>query len=199
MRSTRPAYTQSAKVSGKVTANRNKTEHINPVETLKVWLLKLSETEQQELLDFLLLHRQQRKFTSPQERKLNMFTDSLSTELGKALGQSNRMFPLPMLSEAKKKFKEVEALMIDLGMQDLKIPDTKAMYGIVARVLVQHALMVSNKIKIPVSMKLVLQTTTPLHALIDTVFPGYIQSGLMLVVLKQVHAGITVDGEDDEY
>jgi hypothetical protein len=168
------------------------------VSELKKCVGALNETSQQELLDFLLLQKMNRKQTSDQDRKLAMLMDSLTVELGKLLGNSNRVFPLPQLPDVRKMFKQVEALMLDLKMSECDVRDTKAMYNVVARVLVQHASVVSNKAKIPVTMKLVLQTNTTLHALLDNSFPGYLQAGLMRSVLNASRDGIVSDGEDDE-
>jgi hypothetical protein len=222
--SNRPAYTSplepkkfnlQGSTTGRITStdsnitelgNKPKSAHMDRVvingqllgiEECKQIFTALNSDTQQQLLDYMLLIRQQQKLTSSQERKLNMWTDSLATELGRSLGQSNRMFPLPLLSGAKSMFKQVEILMKDINMQDLNTPNTKAMYNMIARVLVHQASVVSAKAKIPVSMKLVLQTTTPIAALIDNHFPGYIQSGLMKMVMTQMKNGHVEDTEDE--
>ncbi len=184
----KPAHFDSVQISGVVL----------DVEALKSAVRALNTDVQKELLDFIAMQLQNKKQNSAQDRKLNLFTNALSTELGKALGQSNRLFPLPLITNAKKMFKDVEVLMNDLKMTDLNTQDTAVMYGVLARVLVQQAETVSARAKIPLSMKLVLQTTTPLHALVDINFPGYIRAGLMMSVVIAKKSGISSEDDEDE-
>jgi hypothetical protein len=177
---------------------QNSTSVILSVGELKKCVAALNETSQQELLDFLLLQKMNRKQTSDQDRKLAMLMDSLTTELGKLLGNSNRVFPLPQLPDVRKMFRQVEALMLDLKMSECNIQDTKAFYNVIARVLILHANAVSTSAKIPVTMKLVLQTNTTLHALLDNNFPNYMAAGLMKAVLNASRNGIVNDGEYED-
>ena len=203
---TRPAYTTKT-TSKKSSSDKKLPAHFDSVgvsgkildlESLKLLLVSLNESTQQNLLDFLLLQKMNRKTSSVTERKINMWTDSLAVELGISLGKSDRIFPLPLIGAAKRLFKEAEELLIDLKMSDLNTTDTKVMYNVIARVLVVYAHSVSSKAGIPVNMKLVLQTTTPIHSLIDNHYPNYIQSGLMSVVLKSAKMGITKLEVDDD-
>jgi len=182
--------------TGKKPSTDNKLP--STLETLKFAVLTICEDDQQKLLDFLLLQKMNRKQTSAQDRKLALLMDSLSTELGKLLGNSSRVFPLPQLPDVRKMFKQVEALMLDLKMSECNTQDTKAFYNVIARVLVQHANAVSISAKIPVTMKLVLQTNTTLHALLDNNYPGYLAAGLMRSVLNASRNGIVNDGEEDD-
>ena len=209
----RPVYTQSARVAelkahtGRISSTDSNLRESGKtvrwsgrviwIEALKNIVKGLDSDTQQQLLDFLLLEKNNREPSSDQQRKLNMFTDSLATELGRSLGNSTRIFPLPFLGQARRMLKDVDALMDDLKMSNLKTADTKVMYNLIARVLVHQAHVVSAKVKVPVSMKLVLQTTTPLHSLIDNHFPNYLKSGLMSVVLTSARNGIQQNDDDD--
>lgn len=204
----RPVYTSKINSAGSTTGRtsskapaRSNTPKKSSSEldlaSVKLLALTLPVDDQQALLDFLALERTNRSITTLQERKLNMFTDSLAQELGKSLGQSSRIYPLALLPQAKKMFRDAEALLKDLDLEHFAMPETKAMYNVLAKVLVHHAHKVSAKAKIPVNMKLVLQTTTPLHALLDEHFPGYIKAGVMKIVFEKAKNGFVEDTEDD--
>jgi hypothetical protein len=167
------------------------------LDSVKLLVATLCEEDQQSLLDHLALQRVVKKNTTQQERKFNLFTDSLASELGESLGQSSRLFPLPLLSQAKKMYKSVEVFMKDINMDDSNVKETKIMYNVIARTMVLHAHAVSAKAKIPVSMKLVLQTTVTIHSLLDNNFPGYIKAGLLSAIVKQHQIGY-VEERDDE-
>ena len=141
--------------------------------------------------------RQNKKSTTQQERQFNLFMDSLVQELGTLLGQSTRIFPLPQLPQAKKVFREVEQFLVDCKMQELDNKHRKVLYNIIASVLVKYAHDVSLKAKIPVNMKLVLQTTTPIGALVDNFYPGYVKAGVMLILLKQAMQGYQLEADDE--
>ena len=204
----RPVYTSKINSTGSTTGRtsskaparsntQKKSSSELDLDAVKLLALTLPVDDQQALLDFLALEKINRGITSYQERRLNAFTDSLANELGKSLGQSHRVFPLPLQAQGKKMWKDAEALLKDLQMDAFALPETKAMYNVIAMALVHHAQMVSTKVKIPVNMKLVLQTTTPLHALLDNHFPGYIKAGVMSMVFQQAKNGFVEDSEDD--
>lgn len=206
--STRPEYTSKVNTTGTTTGRTSsrvpaksntpkKSSSGSDLDAVKLLVATLSAEDQQALLDHLALSKRNCGISSQQERKLNLFTDSLAQELGKHLGQSSRVFPLPLLPQAKKMFKDVERLMLDLKLDNLNTKGTKAFYNVLASVLVQYAQTISNKANIPVNMKLILQTTTPLHALLDNQFPSYIRAGLMSLVIQQAQSGNVEDNEDD--
>lgn len=165
---------------------------------LKVTLQDLSASEQQELLDYLVLLKQQKKDTPDTQRKIAMWCDSLNTELGKALGNKITFFPPVLNASAKKFLKEAQDFMIQCKLENLSTQDSKVMFNLLARMLVSHAASVSAKVKIPLTMKLVLQTTSPLVSIFDSSYPGYVQSGLVQKILLAGHSSIiTHDDEDD--
>jgi hypothetical protein len=57
---------------------------------------------------------------------------------------------------------------------------------------------VSARAKIPLSMKLVLQTTTPLVSLFDNHYPGYVKAGLVKQILLAARTGIIGKDDSDE-
>jgi len=176
------------------TRNKNNTE----LDSLKNTVKNLSEKDRQVLLDYLLLLRQSEKPTSDQERKLNMWTNSLSLALSQMLGQTHHIFPPPLLTQAKKILKDVNEFMTSNDLGDLKTAETKSMYNLLAKILVNHASMVSAKARIPLSMKLVVQTTTPVVSLFDNFFPGYVKSRLIRQVMFAATSGITAHEDDDD-
>ena len=167
-------------------------------EILKTELSGLSETTRQELLDFLALLKNQKKDTPDFQRKIAMWTDSLNIALGKALGNKLTTFPPVMNAPAKKLLKEVQDFMIECKLENLSTPESKVMFNMLAKMLVAHAAGVSSKVKIPLTMKLVLQTTTPLIALFDNIYPGYVKSGLVGKILFASSNSIIIHDDDEE-
>jgi len=168
------------------------------LDSIKMSVTKLSEKDRQSLLDYLLLLRQDEKPTSDQERKLAMWTDSLNLALSKMLGQTHRIFPHVLLPQARKILKDVTAFMKENDLGNLKTGETKAMYNLLAKILVNYASIVSAKARIPLSMKLVVQTTTPVVSLFDNHFPGYVKSKLIMQVLIASTSGITGHNDDED-
>lgn len=180
-----------------VSSIKIKTEAGSSLQVIKNLLCTLSSSELEEALNHLLLLRKDKQPTTELQRKLLMWQDSLNTELGHVLGQRERMFPQPMVPKSKKLLKDVEEFLEVAGLASLRTEETKRIYNLLAKILVNHAAAISSRIKIPLSMRLVLQTTTSLVALFDNHFPNYVKSGLVGKILIQAHAGITVDTEKD--
>ncbi|HUW47103.1 MAG TPA: hypothetical protein VMW50_15105 [Dehalococcoidia bacterium] len=171
---------------------------VDKLDSLKNTVKNLSEKDRQVLLDYLLLLRQSEKPTSDQERKLNMWTNSLSLALSQMLGQTHHIFPPPLLTQARKILKDVTEFMSSNDLGNLHTAETKSMYNVLARILVSHAAVVSAKARIPLSMKLVLQTTTPVVSLFDNYFPGYVKAKLLKQVLIAAGSGITTHDDEDD-
>ena len=66
----------------------------------------------------------------------------------------------------------------------LKATEKMACYRILADLLVRHADYVAKKAHIPLSAKLVFNCVDKLPGLIDNAFPGYIESGLISMIIK---------------
>jgi len=191
----------SAASNARWNKTRTSTERdvcVDKLDDLKNSVRNLSEKDRQVLLDFILMLRQDQKMSSEQERKLAMWTDSLSLALSKMLGQTHHIFPPPLLTQAKKILKDVNEFMTSNDLGDLKTAETKSMYNLLAKILVNHASMVSAKARIPLSMKLVVQTTTPVVSLFDNFFPGYVKSRLIRQVMFAATSGITGHNDDED-
>ena len=173
--------------------NQEQTE----LDSLKISVKNLSGKDRQMLLDYILLLKQNEKPTSDQERKFAMWTDSLNLALTQMLGQTHSIFPHSLITQAKKILKDVTDFMSENDLANLQTGETKAMYNLLAKLLVNHASMVSAKARIPLSMKLVLQTTTPVVAIFDNHFPGYVKGKLIKQVLFASARGITEEPDDE--
>jgi hypothetical protein len=169
------------------------------VPTLKQVIAGFDSQTRQELFDYLLLLRQQdtNKTTTEQERGLNMLSDSLNNALGDMLGNYHHIFPLTLKSQLKKVFKDVIDFMSENDLDNLKTEETKAMFNILAKILVKHASGVSAQVRIPLSMKLVLQTTTPIVSLFDNFFPGYVKAKLVKQILLAAKKP-QIEGREDD-
>lgn len=216
VRHTRPVHQESEKVSRmKSTSNTQpKTRNNKPPTThhpltggcgggeyfmeLKKQIKELPDTQQQELLDYILLLRVEGKTTSDQDRKLSMWCDSLNTELGNMLGQTQRVFPQVHTTQAKKLLKDVTEFLSVNDLGNLKTEEVKLMYNLLAKILVNSASVISTRARIPLSMKLVLQTTTPVVSLFDNHFPGYVKAKLIRQILFAGKNGITREQDYDE-
>jgi hypothetical protein len=177
--------------------NKNPSGKEYHLSQLKYQIKALSEKDRQELFDYLLLLQQEQKPTSDSERKLNMWTDSLNIALTQILGNTHSIFPPVLLPQAKKILKDVTEFLSVNGLGDMKTTEVKVMYNLLAKILVNHASGVSANIRIPLSMKLVLQTQTPILSLFDNHFPGYVKAKLIKQILFAGLSGITHDSEED--
>ena len=169
------------------------------VPTLKQVIAGFDLQTRQELFDYLLLLRQQdtNKTTSDQDRKTAMWCDSLNLALSNILGQTHNAFSPVLLPQAKKILKDVTEFLSVNGLGDMKTTEVKVMYNLLAKILVNHASGVSANIKIPLSMKLVLQTQTPILSLFDNFFPGYVKAKLVRQILMAGKNPQIVDRDDD--
>jgi len=164
---------------------------------LKNTIKGLTSLGKQQVLDYLLLAIQQETPTTDKQRKLAMWQDSLNNELGNMLGQHQRMFPQSMSAAAKKILVDVDEFMATNDLLDLTTGETKVMYNLLAKILVNQAVIVSARIRIPLSMKLVLQTTIPVVSLFDSFFPGYIKAKLVKQILLVGIGGVQHDDDED--
>ncbi len=180
----------------------NKLHDIKSIEImadLKSTIRQLNSAGQQHILDFILLLRQEQtnKTTPDQDRKLAMWCDSLNLALSNILGQTHNAFSPVLLPQAKKILKDVTEFLSVNDLGDMKTTEVKVMYNLLAKILVNHASGVSANIKIPLSMKLVLQTQTPILSLFDNFFPGYVKAKLVRQILMAGKNPQIVDRDDD--
>jgi adenylylsulfate kinase-like enzyme len=106
-------------------------------------------------------------------------------------------FPPALRPQAKKFLKEVTDFAAQCNLEIKNTQDSKALYSLMAEVMVRHSVGISAKIKIPLTMKLVLQTTSPLVSLFDNLFPNYVRSGLVKTVFLASKKGKVPDEEVD--
>lgn len=186
--------------ASKVTVLHKQVVEIKATEIMadmKTTIKGLSLLGKQQLLDFILLEIQQETPTSDEQRKLDMWQDSLNTELGNMLGQHQRLFPHGMSGAARKVLADVESFILANELIGLTTAENKVMYNLLAKILVNHAAIVSARVRIPLSMKLVLQTTTPVVSLFENHFPGYVKAKLIRQILLASVKGVQQDSEID--
>ena len=166
------------------------------LEEQKKVLRGLDLTVQKMLLDYLLLlvRENEQRNSSRQDRNFNLWQDSLCIGLRKVLGRS---FPILVGVGAKRHHGEIEEFLIESGLKDLKLGERKVCYNIFAKILIEQAVGISARARIPLTMKLVLQSTTPFVSLFDNHFPGYAQAGMVRKIILHNSQGI-IDTDTDE-
>lgn len=162
-------------------------------EKLKKELDGLSASQLKEVKDYLSLLIQSkasdtRSGLRPSQkltRDENLWLDSLHLKLSEATGISSSN-PLVASGHDRTRtasFELAEAFLKDAGIWQKESYARKAVYDLLAGLLVAYAKQVTHKLKIPLGMKFVLQNTDKLPELFDLAYPGYLQSGLARMVI----------------
>ena len=125
-------------------------------------------------------------------RDEEMWADSLEQSLAFELGTPHRtaqvrLYRAPAtLSSLKDSYAIVHAFVQGTGMVKSMSYHRKALYEMLAGLVVTYSKQLAAKIGAPLSFRFVLQNVDKLPALFDRAYPGYAQAGLACIVVQQL-------------
>lgn len=155
------------------------------LEEIKTW----TPAQQESLLAKLSLELSTRA-DSTQQRDQEMWSGALYEALVASNGDHAGGLPAPMLLKravaSPTNWKVVRDFMDDSKMSRLSVQERQVCYGLLAKLVVDRAEFVVTNWDVPMSAKLIGDQQRHLHSLFDQAFPGYLRSGLALVVARSL-------------
>lgn len=157
----------------------------NHIKELKLFLRKLPKSLKKELSDFLLWETASASSKNV-DRELNLWVDSILFYLRTILpSTSDKIMPKnPIYKSFVESHREVSAFCAGSDVPVMTIYQRALLYNILAELLVKYSAALARKHKFPLSLKYVLQSSSRIPGLFDSAYPGYLRSGLLLMVLK---------------
>ncbi len=158
------------------------------VEGLLAAAEQLNAADRKTLLAHLALNEQ----TSSQGsgRDLDMWAQAVYEALVQAVGTEAGAGQGPALVKRSlglpAAWAPVVAFMEASKLRSLTVTERQSVYALLAKMVVQNARFISRKSGAPLSAKLVGNCATHVASLFDNAFPGYVSSGLALIVARQL-------------
>jgi hypothetical protein len=172
----------------------------NNLETLLQEASKLSAKDKAELLARLSLQASEQD--ARHSRDQDMWSQALYDALVKENGGSGRGLPGPALVKRAvavgAPWTAVAGFMEASGYDKLKVPERLAMYEMLAKLLMEHALEVSDRTGAPLTPKLLANCSSNIAAVFNAAFPGYLRAGLGLIVARQLTSRKFSEGYDED-
>lgn len=148
--------------------------------------MKLDRKQAKQLLDQLAL-RMQMTDKSLHNRDLEAWVSCVHNELNRELGAENSygiMQVRKALGEPEC-WRPVEAFMAAAGMESRTSAERRAMYMLLAELLIEHTRYETRRMKFGLVLSSVARYVVDLVAIFDDAFPGYLRSGLAFMVADQ--------------
>ncbi|TXH41856.1 MAG: hypothetical protein E6Q97_36835 [Desulfurellales bacterium] len=160
------------------------------MEDWKKALRGLPRKTQTQLLDYLLLLTHED--AKDNDRDLEMWKASCATNLERVLPGTTTHVPkgTRLHTLLKESYAILSSFMARANFGDLTAMQRKAVYEMLATLLVARAKHLASKTTAPLSLRLTFQCSADLPGLFDAAFPGYLEAGLARRVLDQVVGGI---------
>lgn len=109
--------------------------------------------------------------------------EALQHKLGASGGSLGGPMTIKRAVGAASAFGFIRDFMADSGLADATVMEKQSFYKLLARLLVNHAADVARHVGAPLSVKFVANNSNNVAAVFERSFPGYLQSGLMRVML----------------
>jgi hypothetical protein len=156
------------------------------VKDLKSLLQKLPPNLKKEVSDFLLLDLVVK--SKDTDRELDLWINSVLFHLRAILPSTSTriMRNTPAYKLFVDSHKDLIAFTMTSDVPTLTIYQRGALYNILAEMLVKHCSALSKKHKFPLSLKYVLQSSSLVAGLFDNAYPGYLRSGMLLLILDKL-------------
>ncbi len=160
------------------------------MEDWKKALRGLPRKTQQQLLDYLLLLTHEE--ANDTDRDLEMWKASCASKLEHHLPGTSTHVPkgTRLHTMLKESYTILTSFMAGANFGTMTVIQRKAIYEMLATLLVARAKHLASKTTAPLSLRLTFQCAADLPGLFDAAFPGYLESGLARKVLDQVVGGI---------
>jgi len=164
---------------------------VDGVANILTQAVALTKAQRKELLARLALEA---TVTKPeQSRDVDMWTQALYSALQTAFGAGDGGLAGPAvikrLVAAPSAWRPVADFMTVSHFDELTVTERQSLYKTLAALVVEQARAISLRNSIPLSVKLAVSCSGNLQALFDRSFPGYLASGLGLVVARRIVAG----------
>lgn len=167
------------------------TEKKNNVQTILEQAQQLSQVERKQLLAKLVLTDQKSKNWN--ERDVDMWVMALYNVLLSVSGGASSGLAGPAVIKRLigtfNAFSPVSDFMASAGFEQLTVLERQSVYLSLAALVVTQAQSVARHASIPLSVKLVANCAQNVAALFEQAFPGYLASGLALVVARRIIVG----------
>ena len=125
-------------------------------------------------------------------RDLDMWAQAVYEAIGEAVGTDPRAGQGPALIKrtlgVPAVWAPVHAFMVASKLITIMVVERQAIYVMLAKMVVQNARFIARKSGVPLSARLVGSCAANVASLFDNAFPGYVASGLALMVAKQLCA-----------
>jgi len=152
---------------------------------------QLSPSEQKELLARMSLATQ--TLQNGESRDTDMWSLSVYEALVASNGGDPRGLQGPALIKrllgAPTAFGPIKDFMKSSKLSTLSVTERQSVYMMLAKLVVVRAKQVAQYQNIPLSVKLVANCATNITNLFDQSFPGYVKSGLVMVVARSLCKG----------
>lgn len=168
---------------------KTKTGKRASLDEVKALAQQLNEVEMGQLLDFLAAQRLQLAAGRDVEAWAQAVYDALVRTLGHGgLGLPGPI-PLRRLLATHSAWTPVEAWMEAHELDNLKVAERRSVYFLLARLLVERAQEIAQYGDLPLTPKLVANSTRDIAAIFDRAFPGYSSAGLVHIVVRRLVSG----------
>lgn len=121
-------------------------------------------------------------------RDLGLWGDALVEALGQALPSlvMSKHVQASVMQQLESSSVLAESIISQAAIPASQSYMRNAFYRVLANLLVQHSRSVAKYVKAPLSLKFCLGQADNLAGLVEDAYPGYLQSGMMKVVLQQM-------------
>ena len=147
---------------------------------------QLKPKDRKELLDRLALQHGLEVAPTASDRDLNMWSEAvhcaLEESLGGEMGAGVGVLAIRRLVGARSAWAPVSEFMRTSKLSDLTVMERQSCYGMLAKLLVDHARYVARQSGAPLGPKLVSPCAGSIRGIVDRAFPGYLAAGLLHVI-----------------
>lgn len=155
---------------------------------------ELTPDQRRELLARLSLDSNSKHME--QARDVDMWAEAVFRALHGSGGESVMVSAGPAVVKrtvgAPQAWRPVSEFMDSSRLATLKVTERQSVYGMLAKLVTDHARRVARRSGIPLTIRLVGNCAGNVAGLFDNAFPGYLDSGLALIVAKRLTAGAAV-------
>lgn len=174
-----PEREQRRHVRGQVREGAEENEK-NTVEGLLALAASMTEENRKELLDRLALGAQRSGKADPD---LDMWSEAVQEALLAAIGQAPGVLAVRSVLGASRSWNPVREFMASSGLAELKVPERRSVYGLLARIVVDDAASFCEWAGAPLGPRVIAQRCANIAATFDRSFPGYLATGPHVVAL----------------
>ena len=181
----RPIRKTSTNFSEKISKDMNQVDEVQRIlDSIKL----LSPSKQKELLARLSLQNQ--TLANGESRDVDMWSLAVYEALVGVDGSGDRDVPGPMVIKrlvgASTAWRPIKDFMEASKFDELKVTERQSIYYMLAKLVVAHAAGKARYLEIPLTVRFIAGCSVHVASIFDASFPGYLKSGLALMVAKSM-------------